>query len=95
MLKKSGQISIFDQISIDPFLITFNLYRNPIIITPKRFNKTVLDENVHVMQRISFIFVGLIGFFVDTFIRRILSNIFNSDFIRYDEFYWIDIFSIR
>ena len=64
MLKKSGQISIFGQISIDPFLITFNLYRNPIIITPKHFNKTVLDEDVHVVQHISFIFVGLIGFFL-------------------------------
>ena len=95
MLKKSGQISIFGQISIDPFLITFKLCQNPIIITPKRFNKTVLDESVHMIQHISFIFVGLIGFFVDTFIRRILSNIFNSDFIRYEEFYWIDVFSIR
>ena len=36
-------------------------HQHYIIITPKRFNKTVLDENVHVMQHISFIFVGLIG----------------------------------
>ena len=46
----------------DPFLITFKLYaKHYIIITPKRFNKTVSDENVHVMQHISFIFVGLVG----------------------------------